>query len=127
MRDKTKLKFTKDHEWIFIEDNICTIGITNFAQSELGDIVFMELPEITTSVNKSDSVATIEAVKTVADVYSPVSGEIVEINNNLENTPELINNDPYNEGWIVKLKVNLKSINDGIFLTFEEYKNFINN
>ena len=100
------IKYTDDHEWIKIDSNLAVIGITDFAQSELGDIIFVEFPNIGESVNQKDTIGTLEAVKTVADIYSPLSGEIIEINEQLESNPELINEDPYNNGWILKIKIN---------------------
>ncbi|MBO8131478.1 MAG: glycine cleavage system protein GcvH [Candidatus Marinimicrobia bacterium] len=118
------LKYTKDHEWVLIEDGVATIGITDYAQNELGDIVYVELPEVGKLVTKGDAVSTIEAVKTVADVYSPLSGEVNEVNETLADTAEIINKDPYGEGWIFKLKISNKDeIND--LLTAEDYKKLL--
>ena len=117
------LYYTKDHEWIKIENDIAIIGITDFAQSELGDIIFVELPEIGQIFNSGDSIGTIEAVKTVADIYSPIDGEIVQINNILEDQPELINNDSYISGWIVKIK--FKNLEEDQLLTPNNYKNML--
>ena len=103
------LKYTKEHEWINVKDGIGIIGITDFAQSELGDIVFVELPNIGDKIAQNDVFGTIEAVKTLADLFSPISGEIIEINDELENSPEVINSDCYNGGWIVKIKLSDKS------------------
>ena len=102
------IKYTDDHEWIKINSDLAIIGITDFAQSELGDIIFVEFPDIGECINQKDTIGTLEAVKTVADIYSPLSGEIVEINEQLESSPELINEDPYNNGWILKIKINNK-------------------
>ena len=99
------LKYSKDHEWIRIDGENAYIGITDFAQGELGDIVFVELPDLLTSVNSGNPIATIEAVKTVADLYMPIDGEIVKINQNLESEPESINHDAYNNGWIAKIQI----------------------
>ncbi len=99
------LKYTKDHEWIRVEGNIGTIGITEHAQSELGDIVYVDIPNPTATLKKGDSFGTIEAVKTVAEMYSPVSGKLVEVNNELNNAPETVNNDPYGAGWIAKIEL----------------------
>ena len=99
------LLYTEDHEWARKENGDITEGITDFAQSELQDIVFVELPEIGQEVAQGDSIATIEAVKTVTDLYAAVSGKIVKVNKELEKKPELINKDPYDTGWIVKIKV----------------------
>lgn len=100
------LKYTKDHEWIRIEGNEAYVGITEFAQGELGDIVFVEVETIGENLAKEEAFGTIEAVKTVSDVFMPVSGEVVEFNSKLETNPELINKDPYGEGWIIKINVN---------------------
>ena len=118
------LFYTKDHEWVQVLDDKIKIGITDFAQGELGDIIFVELPAIGSTVNKGDSAATIEAVKTVADVYTPISGEIAEINNSIESTPELVNTSPYDEGWILSIATN-KPIDLKNFLSSSEYKEFI--
>ena len=118
------IKYTEDHEWARLDGDVLTIGITDFAQSELGDIIFVEFPDLNTEVSEKDSIGTLEAVKTVADIYSPISGEIIELNNNLENTPELINEDPYNEGWILKIKINDNNDYNSL-LTNTEYQNII--
>ena len=100
------IKYTDDHEWASIDKNIITIGITDFAQSELGDIIFVEFPELNIDVVEKDSIGALEAVKTVADIFSPVSGSVVGLNESLESKPELINESPYDKGWILKIKVN---------------------
>ncbi|MEK7250390.1 MAG: glycine cleavage system protein GcvH [Bacteroidota bacterium] len=99
------LKYTKDHEWINVDGDTGTIGITDYAQGELGDVVFVELPAVGKTLKQHDSFGTIEAVKAVSDLYAPVSGSIVEINKQLEKTPETVNKDPYNAGWMVKIKL----------------------
>ena len=98
-------KFTKEHEWVKVEDDVAAMGITDYAQHELGDVVYVELPTVGDSFAKGDAIGNIESVKAVSDVYAPLSGEIVEINENLEDKPESINQDPYGEGWIVKIKL----------------------
>ena len=118
------LKYTDDHEWISVKDDVAIVGITDFAQSELGDIIFVEFPEIGLSVNQKDAAGTLEAVKTVADIYSPISGEIVEINDNLESNPELINENPYEDGWILKIKINNKEELDSL-LSNSDYEKLI--
>tara|TARA_B110000483_G_C18168788_1_gene532427 strand:- start:1653 stop:2033 length:381 start_codon:yes stop_codon:yes gene_type:complete len=118
------LKYSDDHEWAKIEGDTITVGITDHAQSELGDIVFVELPEVGDSIDKGDSFGTIEAVKTVAELYAPISGEIVAINESLEDEAETINSSPYSEGWIVKIKVNDPSEFEAL-LTAEQYKEHI--
>ena len=118
------LKYTDDHEWVSVKDDVAIIGITDFAQSELGDIIFVEFPDTGMSINQKDSVGTLEAVKTVADIYSPVTGEVIEVNDNLESSPELINEDPYVEGWILKIKISNKDELDGL-LSNSDYEKMI--
>ena len=123
MNIPSDLLYTKDHEWIKIENGIATVGITDYAQGELGDIIFIELPEIGDSVQAEDSIGTIEAVKTVADIYSPMNGEISEVNINLGDSPDILNTDPYDSGWIIKL--NNFTNNDDNYLTPDQYKSLI--
>ncbi len=99
------LLFSSDHEWVKVEDDAVTIGITDFAQGELGDIVYVELPEVGEAVVRGEVLGTIESVKSVSDLYSPVSGEVVEINEGLEEAPESVNDDPYAQGWLVKVRL----------------------
>ena len=115
-----ELLYTKNHEWVQIENDIAIVGITDYAQSELGDIIFVELPDENTSFNSGDSVGTIEAVKTVADIFIPLNGEITQVNRNLEDTPESINKDPYKSGWILKVRNFTK--HDSELLSASEYK-----
>ena len=98
------LKYTNDHEWVRLKGDIAYVGITNFAQGELGDIVYVEIETLNQKIEQGDVFGTIEAVKTVSDLFMPISGEIIEINQKLESEPELVNNDPYGEGWMVKIK-----------------------
>jgi len=100
-----KLKYTKDHEWIRVEADAGFIGITDFAQGELGDIVFVELPAVGKRVEYSQAFGTVEAVKAVSDLYSPVTGEILEVNKKIHDSPELVNKDPYEQGWMIKVKI----------------------
>lgn len=124
MEIKPNLKYTKDHEWISIDGNNATIGITDYAQGELGDIVYVEIESVGDSLNKEEIFGSVEAVKTVSDLFIPVSGEITEMNENLEDNPELINDDPYGDGWIIKMKINDSSeLND--LLSPEEYKELV--
>ena len=102
---KENLKYTKDHEWIKLDGNIATVGITDFAQSELGDIVYVEVDTLDEKLNKDDVFGTVEAVKTVSDLFLPMSGKIIEFNENLSDSPESINDSPYEEGWIIKVEV----------------------
>ncbi|NTW32369.1 MAG: glycine cleavage system protein GcvH [Bacteroidetes bacterium] len=107
------LKYTKDHEWLRVEGNEGYVGVTDFAQSELGDIVFIEVETVGETITKEDTFGTIEAVKTVSDMFMPVTGEVLEFNAALESNPELINKDPYGDGWIVKIKIsNPEEINE---------------
>jgi glycine cleavage system H protein len=118
------LKYTNDHEWLRIEDDFAVVGITEFAQGELGDIVFVEVETVGETLNQGDSFGTIEAVKTVSDMFIPVSGEITEFNEALESSPELINSDPYGNGWVIKLRIdNAAELND--LLSATEYANLI--
>ena len=99
------LLFTSDHEWVSVEGNVATIGITDFAQSELGDIVFVEFPELNSTLEKGQSIGSIEAVKTVADLYMPISGIVIAVNENLDKNPEAVNDTPYGDGWMVKIEI----------------------
>jgi|TARA_B110000438_G_scaffold43356_1_gene43275 glycine cleavage system H protein len=105
MSSPNELKYTEDHEWVKIDGDIAIIGITDHAQSELGDIIFIEFPEVNNRIEKTEPFGTIEAVKTVADLFAPISGKILEINEALEDSPELVNSDAYGEGWVVKVSV----------------------
>ena len=105
MNIPNNLKYTKDHEWVKLDGDEATIGITDFAQGELGDIVYVEIETLDESVQMGNVFGTIEAVKTVSDLFMPVDGVVVEVNDKLESEPELVNNDPYGEGWMVKIKL----------------------
>ena len=119
------LKYTQDHEWVRIEGNEATVGITDFAQGELGDIVYVEVETIGESLDKESVFGTVEAVKTVSDLFLPLAGEITAFNENLEDTPELVNDDPYDQGWIIKMKISDLSQIETL-LTHEEYQEIIN-
>ena len=118
------LKYSKDHEWILIKGNIGTIGITEYAQSELGDVVFIELPAIGKKVEAGQSFGTVEAVKAVSDLYSPISGEVTELNKEIQDTPELVNKEPYERGWMIKVKLE-KPEEVNSLLDAEAYKKLI--
>lgn len=118
------LFYTEEHEWVLIEGDVATIGITDHAQSELGDIVFVSLPAVGDSLEKEDSAATIEAVKTVAEVYAPFAGEIVAVNESLDDSAAVINQDAYGAGWIVKMRVS-EAIDTADFLDAAAYQDFI--
>ena len=117
------LKYTKDHEWISIEGDVATVGITDFAQGELGDIVYVEIEKIGENFSKEEVFGTVEAVKTVSDLFMPLTGEIIDINVELNEKPELVNEDPYGQGWMIKIKVNSSEISD--LLNSDEYKKLV--
>ena len=119
-----ELLYTKDHEWVKIEGDIATIGITEFAQSELGDIVFIEVDTVGETIEAEAIFGTVEAVKTVSDLFMPVSGEILEFNSDLESAPETVNEDPYGKGWMVKVKLSDSSNRNGL-LSAADYKELI--
>jgi glycine cleavage system H protein len=118
------LLYTEEHEWVAMDDGVAIIGITDYAQGELGDVVFVELPAIGTTVKQMDSFGTIEAVKAVSDLFAPVSGEVTEINEMLSDQPELVNKDPYGDGWMIKIKISDVSELESL-LKSDAYKNKI--
>jgi len=120
----TEIKYTKEHEWISLNGEVAMIGITDHAQSQLGDIVFVELPNVDSEINQNDTFGVIEAVKTVADLFAPVKGLIIELNSSLEDSPDLINSDPYGAGWIIKVKVSNSNQYDDL-MSSDEYEEFI--
>lgn len=124
MNIQENLKYTKDHEWILIDGDEATIGITDFAQGELGDIVFIEVETVGETLEKEEVFGTIEAVKTVSDMFMPISGEVIAFNEELEANPETVNQDPYGKGWIIKMKVSDIAELDGL-LSSEAYKNMV--
>jgi glycine cleavage system H protein len=124
MNIPTNLKYTKDHEWISLEGDVATVGITHFAQKELGDIVYVEVETLDQTLEKDEVFGTVEAVKTVSDLFLPLAGEIVEFNDALESTPEAVNSDPYGAGWMIKIKVSDVSDYDSL-LSSEAYKELI--
>lgn len=121
MNTPAELKYTKDHEWVKIENNIATIGITDFAQGELGDIVFVDVDSVDDELSAGDVFGSVEAVKTVSDLYLPVSGKVTEFNEALEDEPELLNTDPYGKGWIIKVEVAADADLSGL-LSAEQYQ-----
>lgn len=118
------LKYTKEHEWAKIDGNVVTIGVTDFAQSELGDIAWLDMPAVGDETKKGDPFGTIEAVKTVEDLYAPLTGKIIEVNGELLDSPELVNDDPYGKGWIAKLEYSDESEIENL-LSAEEYSELI--
>jgi glycine cleavage system H protein len=121
-----ELKYTEEHEWIKVDGNIATIGITDFAQGELGDIVYIEIDSIGNELNVSEIFGTVEAVKTVSDLFMPIKGTVLEINSNIESTPEIVNEDPYDKGWIIKIEISEnRDIED--LLSADDYRKMIDN
>lgn len=121
MNVPAELKYTEDHEWAKIDGDVATVGITDYAQGELGDVVFVELPEVGATIQKGDTFGTIEAVKAVADLFAPVSGEVIEVNEKLGAEPETVNKDPYGEGWMIKVKLSDPSEVDDL-MNADQYK-----
>lgn len=124
MDTPSELKYTKDHEWVKIDGDIATVGITDFAQSELGDIVYVEVETLDETLDKEEVFGSVEAVKTVSDLFLPLSGEIIEFNEALEDEPEKVNTDPYGEGWMIKIKMSDASEVDGL-MSADDYKALI--
>ena len=124
MNFPSELKYTKDHEWIRIEGENATVGITEFAQRELGDIVYIDINTVGQEVAENEVFGTVEAVKTVSDLFMPVTGTILEINSQLDSSPELVNQDPYGDGWMVKISINATAAT-GELLSAEQYKSLI--
>ena len=116
--------YSRDHEWVRVEGDTCVLGITQYAQEELGEIVFVELPEVGQSFDATDEVGTIESVKAVAEVYTPVAGEVAEVNSALEDEPELVNDDPHGDGWLIKLRVEDKGVLSEL-MSAEQYEEYI--
>lgn len=124
MNIPAELKYTKDHEWIKIEENIATVGITDFAQGELGDIVYLDVDTLDDTVEEGEVFGSVEAVKTVSDLFMPLTGEVIEFNEGLEDEPELVNTDPYNKGWMIKIDISDSSQIEDL-LDAEAYKDLI--
>ena len=124
MNTPNDLRYTKEHEWVRLDGDIATIGITDYAQGELGDIVFIEVDTVDETVAADEVFGTIEAVKTVSDMFAPIAGEVIEFNEGLEDAPELVNSDPYGEGWIIKMRV-MDSDDVKALLSHEAYSDLI--
>lgn len=124
MQVPENLKYSNDHEWIAVDGDIATVGITDYAQGELGDLVFVELPDLGSQTSQGESFGTVEAVKAVSDLFAPVSGEVVEINEALADDPEVVNKDPYGDGWMIKIKLADASELDAL-LDASAYKDLI--
>ena len=119
-----ELKYTEEHEWVKIEGNIATVGITDFAQGELGDIVYLEIDTLDSEIASNEVFGTVEAVKTVSDLFMPLGGKVIETNPELEDKPELVNEDPYGEGWIIKIDISdISEISS--LLSYQDYKNLV--
>jgi len=118
------LKYTKDHEWVKIDGDVATIGVTDFAQSELGDIVFVEIETLDEDLESEEVFGSVEAVKTVSDLFMPVSGKVIEVNEEIESNPELVNTDPYGEGWMIKIQIASQEELNGL-LNSDDYSNII--
>ena len=119
-----ELKYTEEHEWVRIEDDIAVVGITDFAQGELGDIVYLEIDTLDSQIDSNEVFGTVEAVKTVSDLFMPITGKVIEVNPSLEDKPELVNEDPYGKGWIIKIHITEESQIDSL-LSPSDYKNLI--
>lgn len=118
------LKYSKEHEWVLVEDDVAIIGITEFAQGELGDIVFVELPDVGEKISKDDPFGSLESVKAVSDIFAPISGAVVEINDDLKDNPETINEDPYGDGWMIKVQMtDMDELKD--LMSSQDYAEFI--
>ena len=119
-----ELKYTEAHEWVLVENDVVTVGITNFAQDQLGDIVFVELPEVGDMLEEGKTFGVVESVKAVSDVYAPVAGEVVAVNEALPDEPEALNNSPYDEGWMIKIKLADPAVLDGL-MSVTAYQEFV--
>jgi glycine cleavage system H protein len=118
------LKYSKEHEWVLVEDKVATVGITDYAQEQLGDIVFVEMPAIGDKVSKEDAFGVVESVKAVSDIYAPVSGKVLEVNDDLPDNPEMVNEDPYGDGWMIKIEMNdPEEMQD--LMTAAEYEEYV--
>ncbi|WP_350290311.1 glycine cleavage system protein GcvH [uncultured Croceitalea sp.] len=124
MNIPSELKYTKDHEWVKIDGDVATVGITDFAQGELGDIVYVEVETLDETLDKDEVFGTVEAVKTVSDLFLPLAGEIIEFNESLEDEPEKVNSDPYGDGWMIKIKISDQSQVEGL-LSDSDYKELV--
>lgn len=124
MKFPTDCVYTKEHEWVRVQEGVATVGITDYAQNELGDVVFVELPKVGDTFDTNETFANVESVKAVSEVFSPVAGEVLEVNTNLANSPQLVNDDPYGDGWFIKLKIaDAAELKD--LLKHNEYAEFV--
>ena len=119
-----ELRYSSEHEWVAVEDDVATVGITDYAQEQLGDVVYVELPAVGDGVTKDEAFGVVESVKAVSDIYAPVSGKVTEVNTDLPESPEIINEDPYGDGWMIKVKMSdLTELDD--LMTAEQYKEYV--
>ncbi|HXQ24047.1 MAG TPA: glycine cleavage system protein GcvH [Candidatus Acidoferrales bacterium] len=118
------VKYSKEHEWVLVEGGVATVGITDYAQDQLGDIVFVELPAVGDKVSKEDAFGVVESVKAVSDIYAPVSGKVLEVNDDLPENPEMLNEDPYGDGWIIKIEMSDPEELDDL-MTATEYEQYV--
>jgi glycine cleavage system H protein len=124
MEIPSELRYSREHEWVAVEENIATIGITDYAQEQLGDVVYVELPEVGTQITKDDAFGVVESVKAVSDIYAPVSGTVTEVNAELPDSPETVNEDPYGDAWMIRVEMSDPSELDDL-MTAAEYKAFL--
>lgn len=124
MEIPSELRYSREHEWVAVEENIATIGITDYAQEQLGDVVYVELPEVGTQITKDDAFGVVESVKAVSDIYAPVSGTVTEVNAELPDSPETVNEDPYGDAWMIRVEMSDPSELDDL-MTAAEYKEFL--
>lgn len=122
---RSELQYSRDHEWISVDNDVVTIGVTDYAQGQLGDIVYVELPDIGASFSAGDEFGTIESVKAVSELFSPVEGEVVAVNEQLADEPELVNDDPYESGWLIKIQLEEGSLDDADLMDDEEYTELV--
>lgn len=124
MKYPKKLKYTREHEWVLVEGNEATVGVTDYAQHELGEVVYVELPKVGETVTKDEEFGTVESVKAASPIYAPVSGDVLEVNSDLAERPETVNDDPYGDAWLIRIEMSDPSELDDL-MTAEEYKDFI--
>lgn len=125
MEIRDNLKYTEDHEWILVDGNQVTLGITDYAQDSLSDIVYVELPEVGTIVDAGETVGNIESVKAVAELYCPVNGEVMEVNKDLEDQPDLVNTDPYDDGWMLVIQIDAADLDEASLMNGDEYEDYV--
>lgn len=125
MEVRDDLKYTEDHEWVDVNDGMVVLGITDYAQDSLSDVVYVELPEVGTIVDAGETVGNIESVKAVAELYTPVSGEVIDVNKDLEDQPDLVNTDPYDDGWMIKIQIDPAELVQTTLMSADEYEDYV--